>query len=456
MENIQTENNMIKKVIISAPKKIEGAVKIPPDKSISHRALFLAALANGPCKITNFLEGLDTWGTINCLKNLGVDIVHNKPKEVIVNGIGLNDLKESEEILNIGTSATTMRFLSGFVINDPILTIIQGVVRTNNRPMDRIVEPLTKMGATILGRKNNQLAPLVIYGNRNNHGIDYYSAISSSEVKTSLILASLKMKQGQTIIRNPLPSRDHTERMLAAMGHKLEIGDGGRVIIVDPLQRPLNPIDYKIAGEMSAAVYWIVLGLVHPNADITIKSVCVNPLRMGLINVLKAMNGNIEVKPLSDPNEIEPIADIRVRSSHLKGITIGKEYYPQMADEFVGFALAASLAEGETLITGAEDLRNKKSNRIQEIIKEYRSLGANVEETEDGMRFIGVKKLNGASCESHGDHRLGNSLINAGLVATGETCVDNVIPVTSTSYPTYWEELTNLCGKEVIKRAFYE
>ncbi len=456
MEGIQSEEKIIKKVIISSPKKIEGVVEIPPDKSISHRALFLAALSNGSCKITNFLEGLDTCGTINCLKNLGVNIVHNKPKEVIVNGIGLNDLIESEEILNIGTSATTMRFLSGFVINDPILTIIQGIVRTNNRPMDRIIQPLTQMGATIYGRKGNQLAPLVIYGNKNISGIDYYSDISSSEVKTSLILASLRMKNGKTIIRNPLPSRDHTERMLAAMGHPLKIEDEGRVAIVEPLKKPLNPIDYKIPGEISAAVYWIVLGLVHPNADITIKSTCINPSRMGLINVLKAMNGNIEINEINDPNSIEPVANIRVRSSRLKGITIGKEYYPQMADEFVGFALAASLAEGETLITGAEDLRNKKSNRIQKIIQEYRHLGANVEETEDGMRFIGVKKLVGTSCESHGDHRLGNSLINAGLVADGETCVDNVTPVTSTSYPTYWKVLTNLCGKDVIKRAFYE
>jgi 3-phosphoshikimate 1-carboxyvinyltransferase len=249
------------------------------------------------------------------------------------------------------------------------------------------------MGMKILSRAGN-LAPLVLQGSPNLRGIDYRSNVSSSEVKTTIILAALKAKTGETTIRSQFPSRDHSERLLEAMGHPVKTQDEGRIVTIRPLERALKPLTYTVPGEMSAAVYWIVLGLVHPDCDITVKSVCVNPSRMGLINVLKSMGGNIEIKEIKGAEFIEPVADVRVRTSQLRGVTISPEFYPQMADEFVGFALAASFAQGETIITGAEDLRNKKSNRIANIVEEFRKLGADVEETKDGMIFRGVKERN--------------------------------------------------------------
>lgn len=442
-----------KKIVVSAPKSIRGEVNIPPDKSISHRALFINALSEGEAQITNYLEGVDTWCTINCLRALGVEIIHEKDNRVLIKGIGHNEFKESNDILNVGTSATTMRFLTGLIAADPILTIITGVTRTINRPMKRVIEPISRMGATILGRENNTIGPLVIHGGELK-GIEHKSDVSSSEVKTTILLAGLRAKSGKTIIDNPLPSRDHTERMLIAMGHDVLIDNNGCRVTIEPLSKPLKPLDMKIPGEISAAVYWIVLGLVHPDCELTIKSVCVNPLRTGLLEVLKKMGANIEIIENEKSSQLEPIADIRVKSSKLHGTTIEPEYFPTMADEFPGFALAASLAEGETIIKGAGDLRNKKSDRIKCVVEEFSKLGAKVFETEDGMRFEGVKKLIGSTCWSHGDHRLGNSLIVSGLVAEGETCIDDVVPVSSTSYPNFWDEVQNCCGIEVIKRVY--
>ena len=208
-----------------------------------------------------------------------------------------------------------------------------------------------------------------------------------------------------------------------------------------------------VPGEISAAVYWIVVGLVHPDSDITIKDVCINHLRTGLLDVLKKMGGDIEIFERHELSQIESIGDIRVRSSRLKGITVEPEYFTRMIDEFPGFALAASLAEGTTVIKGVQDLRNKKSNRIACVVDEFTKLGANVVETEDGMLFEGVECLKGNQCTSHGDHRLGNSLIISGLVADGETTIDDVLPVTSTSYPDFWEQVKKVCNNDVIVNA---
>lgn len=442
-----------KKIVVSAPKRIRGEVSIPPDKSISHRALFINALSDGEAEITNYLEGVDTWCTINCLRALGVEIIHERDKRVLIKGIGNNSFKESDDILNVGTSATTMRFMTGLVAADPIFTIITGATRTINRPMKRIIEPITKMGATILGREDNKIGPLVIRGAQLK-GVEHISEISSSETKTAILLAGLRAKSGKTVIENPLPSRDHTERMLIAMGHNVITDKNGCRVTIEPLTKPLKPIDMEIPGEISAAVYWIILGLVHSDSDLTIKSVCVNPMRVGLLEVLRKMGADIEIIENKKASQLEPIADIRVKTSKLHGITIEPEFFPTMADEFPGFALAASLAEGETIIKGAGDLRNKKSDRIKCVVEEFSKLGAKVFETEDGMRFEGVKKLTGSSCWSHGDHRLGNSLIVSGLVAEGETCIDDIVPVTSTSYPNFWDEVQKCCGSDVIKRVY--
>ncbi len=442
----------IQKVTVRRAKQLRGEIHIPADKSIAHRTMFLNVFTDGEAEITNYLEGIDTLGTIRCLKSLGVDIVHEYGKRVIIKGIGDAKLQESNEILNVGTSATTMRFLCGLLASQPIYTVVTGVPRTNDRPMKRVIEPLTEMGAHIWGRKDNTTGPLAIRGG-DLKGIQYKSEVSSSEVKTCLLLAGLKSKEGFTSIESKYPTRDHTERMLRAMGHEVISEDNGRIVKIAPLHKPLKPLSMFVPGEISAAVYWIVVGLVHPDSDITIKDVCINHLRTGLLDVLKKMGGDIEIFERHELSQIESIGDIRVRSSRLKGITVEPEYFTRMIDEFPGFALAASLAEGTTVIKGVQDLRNKKSNRIACVVDEFTKLGANVVETEDGMLFEGVECLKGNQCTSHGDHRLGNSLIISGLVADGETTIDDVLPVTSTSYPDFWEQVKKVCNNDVIVNA---
>ena len=439
-----------KNVVLKPAQRLRGEIEIPPDKSIAHRAVFLNGLADGEAEITNFLEGVDTRDSLHSLKNLGVGIHYEPHVRVMIRGIGANGLTESPEVLDVGTSATTMRFLLGLVAPEPILTIITGTDRTRQRPMERITNPLQQMGATVFGRKNGQFAPLAIYGG-DLQGIHYTSEVSSGEVKTSLLLAGLRAKRGITCIETPLASRDHTERMLKAMGATIHVEENGCRVSVEPMSKPLSPINMRIPGEISAAVYWIVLGLVHPDSDITIKSVCVNPSRTGLFDVLKKMGADMEIIP-HPGNNLEPIADIRVRSSRLNGTVVSPELYPRMADEFPGFALAAALAEGETVIQGADDLRNKKTNRIADVVEEYRKLGAIAHETKDGMRFEGCNRLKGAHCTSHGDHRLGNSLAAAALVATGETYLENTLPITKTSYPTFWSQVQRVCGPDAIVR----
>lgn len=433
-------------VTLRSPRKIRGSVNIAPDKSISHRAAFLATLADGDSYIYNYLDGKDTINTLECLKQLGVK-VHKDKEKIIIEGLGGKSLKESNDILNVGTSATTMRFLSGLVAPESFLTIITGTNRTIYRPMDRIISPLTMMGAQIFGKQNNTLAPLAIRG-KDLQGIDYSNDFPSGEVKTALILAALKAK-GKTTIKSRLASRDHTERMLTIMGKNLEVSNEGKCIKINPLSSPLRPCDFKIPNEISVAVYWIVLGLVHPDSDLLIKNVGVNPTRTGLIDILEKMGANIKILNYREESN-EPVGDIKVSSSKLKGVIIEESLFPRMVDEFPGFALAASLAEGVTIIKGATDLKNKKTNRIKSIVEEFSKLGAIVYETEDGMIFEGVKYLNGNVCTSHGDHRTGNSLIMAGLVAEGVTKVENILPVARTSYPKIWDEIINVCGKESI------
>ncbi|GAB3086007.1 3-phosphoshikimate 1-carboxyvinyltransferase [Nocardioides zeae] len=427
-------------LVVSRARRLRGVVHAPPDKSISHRAVILASLAAGRSRISNYLDGDDNALTLEALSQLGVAFTRDEG-EIIVEGVGAAGLAEAHEVLRTGRSAATMRFVAGLVAPEPHLTILSGVARTNERPMARIIDPLRAMGATVLGANGGTTPPLAVLGG-SLRGVDWSLDIASAEAKTSIMLAALRA-EGPTTVRTPLPCRDHTERLVQAMG--VDVGRTDPTVVTLPGdRRDLLPLDFRVPGEMSVAVYWLVAGSVHPDADITITDVCMNPTRIGVLEALTSMGADISV--VNETDGIEPVATLRVRSAQLHGTTITPDLVPRMIDEFPGFILAACLADGPTVIQGAEDLRNKKSNRLETVAQEYRKLGATIDVTSDGMTVAGGARLRGATTDSHGDHRLGNSLATAGLLAEGETVIENDGVIAATSYPAFIENLRRLAS----------
>jgi 3-phosphoshikimate 1-carboxyvinyltransferase len=370
------------------------------------------------------------------MRALGVVIEPQGRSGLFVQGAGDKGLKEAEDVLSAENSATTMRILAGLLAAQPFLSVITGDVSLRARPMDRVIQPLRLMGAQIWGRDNDSRAPLVIKGG-GLHGIRYTLPVASAQLKSALLLAGLYAK-GESVIVEPMPSRDHTERMLRAMGAKIQVK--GNAISISP--SGLKALDIVVPGDISSAAFWLVAGAIHPHASIQMRSVGVNPTRSGILDVLKSMGAILTVE-----NERlvggEPVADIKVQSSHLIGIEIGGELIPRVIDEIPLIALAASVARGKTVIRGAQELRVKETDRISATVKELSKLGADVEELPDGMVVRGKKKLRGASCDSHGDHRLAMMLGIAALIAEGETRIDNA-EVVNISYPKFWLDLKRL------------
>lgn len=427
-------------------RTLEGEVVPPGDKSISHRALILNAIARGKATIANLLPGEDCRSTIACLRALGVSIqelFETATPTFVVEGKGEYGLEEAEDILNAGNSGTTMRLLAGLLSAHPFLSIITGDSSLRSRPMGRIVEPLHMMGARIWGRGENTLPPLAIRGG-SLKGIKYRLPVASAQVKSALLLAGL-YAQGQTCIEEPSPSRDHTERMLRAMGANLEVNE--REITIRP--GSLSSIDVAVPGDISAASFWMVAAAIHPQAKLTITNVGVNPTRSGVIEILKAMGAKIALENQRWEGE-EPVADLRVESSPLKGVEIRGALIPRSIDEIPVLAVAASVAKGRTVIRDASELRVKESDRIGTVAGELSHLGARIEKLPDGMVIEGVERLNGGPCQSHGDHRLAMALAVAGLVAQGETSIEdaNVVEV---SYPGFWKDLERLSSQEARK-----
>jgi len=422
--------------VLKAPRTLEGVVSLPGDKSISHRAVILNGIARGEARVANFAKSADCLATVSCMRALGVVIEPQGRSGLFVQGAGDKGLKEAEDVLSAENSATTMRILAGLLAAQPFLSVITGDVSLRARPMDRVIQPLRLMGAQIWGRDNDSRAPLVIKGG-GLHGIRYTLPVASAQLKSALLLAGLYAK-GESVIVEPMPSRDHTERMLRAMGAKIQVK--GNAISISP--SGLKALDIVVPGDISSAAFWLVAGAIHPHASIQMRSVGVNPTRSGILDVLKSMGAILTVE-----NERlvggEPVADIKVQSSHLIGIEIGGELIPRVIDEIPLIALAASVARGKTVIRGAQELRVKETDRISATVKELSKLGADVEELPDGMVVRGKKKLRGASCDSHGDHRLAMMLGIAALIAEGETRIDNA-EVVNISYPKFWLDLKRL------------
>ncbi len=425
---------------LRAPTKLSGEITSPGDKSISHRALIFNGIAQGTARITNLSPGLDCRSTMHYLRGLGAHIEEGSDG-VVVTGRGWYGLHEPEDVLDAGNSGTTIRLLAGLLAALPFTTIITGDVSLRSRPMGRIVEPLRLMGAQIWGRRGDSLAPLAIKGG-SLRGIHYQMPVASAQVKSCLLIAAL-YADGVTEIVEPAPSRDHTERMLQAMGARIEGGEGQ--ISLHPQEAELRARDIQVPGDMSAAAYFLVAGAIHPQARLTLKGVGVNPTRAGLLQVLQEMGARLSLANQRLEGG-EPVADITVESSALRGIEVGGAIIPRLIDEIPALAVAATQAQGRTIIRDAQELRVKESDRIGATVRELTRLGARIEELPDGMIIEG-SSLSGATVESHGDHRMAMSLAVAGLVASGETIIQGA-EVVDISDPTFWHTIGQLSRNE--------
>ena len=417
---------------------MRGTVAAPGDKSVSHRALLLNAIARGTANVGGLSDGADVLSTMECLRSLGVRI-EPAGDEGAVTIFGSRDaLQEPIDVLDAGNSGTSMRLLAGLLARQPFLSVLSGDHSLRSRPMGRIVEPLQRMGAHIMGRSRDTLAPLVVRGG-SLKGIEYTMPVASAQVKSSIMLAGLAA-QGETVLRQPARSRDHTERMVRAMGGEVE--EEGLTIIMRPGQ--LSAMDVYVPGDISAAAFWMVAGICHPDAIIRITGVGVNPTRAGILDALESMDARIsQVDRRIEGGE--PVADLVVESSDLKAAEIGGDLIPRIIDELPVLAVAACFASGTTIIRDAQELRVKESDRVLTTVKELSRLGARIEERPDGMVIEGTGRLAGGQCSSHDDHRLAMALGVAGLLAEGETTVDGA-EAAGISYPQFWENMEKLAS----------
>ncbi len=424
---------------ISRPTSLGGVLSVPGDKSISHRSMILNAIARGEALVQGLSGGEDVISTMHCLQAMGVSIdPAGKEGSYKVTGKG-SQLEEPSDILDAGNSGTSMRLLSGILASQSFVSVITGDGSLRSRPMQRIVQPLKQMGAQILGRQNDTLAPLVVRGG-SLQGIDYDLPMASAQVKSAIMLAGLSAG-GDTVIHQPALSRDHTERMVTAMGGRIE--ENGLDLVIHPSD--LKAVDITVPGDISSAAFWMVAGLCHPNARILIKGVGLNPSRTGIVDVMMEMGAGDALQLVDERIEGgEPVADILVTSTELHGVEIGGDMIPRMLDEVPILAVAACFATGDTVVRDAAELRVKETDRIYTTVTELTRLGADIEARDDGMvvhgKGPGNSEITGAECQSHGDHRLAMSMAVAGLIGNGEVTVHGAADA-SVSYPEFWQHL---------------
>ena len=415
---------------------LHGEITVPGDKSISHRAVMLGALANGTTHITGFLMGEDCLSTIDCFRKMGVSI-DVSDKEVVVEGVGLHGLTAPECELYTGNSGTTTRLLSGILAGQSFTSTMNGDATIQRRPMGRVMKPLREMGASIEGKDDN-FCPLTMHPSE-LHGIEYRLPVASAQLKSAILLAGL-YAEGQTTVIEPAPSRDHTERMFRALG--VEIETNGNAITLNPPE-DLHAVDIAVPSDISSAAYFLVAGAIVPGSELTIKNVGVNPTRTGIIDVLRDMGADITESNFRE--EAEPVCDLTVRYSRLHGTEIGGAIIPRLIDELPVIAVAAAFAEGETVIRDAQELKVKESNRIASMVAELSKAGVDVEETDDGMIIRGGEKPHGASFETYKDHRIAMSLAILGLAAEGASRIDEP-EVVAISYTDFFGTIAKLGG----------
>lgn len=419
---------------------LRGSVTVPGDKSITHRALLMGAVAQGVSTVRNWLPAADCQATLNALRALRVDVEQISPTELLVNGVGLRGLKSPAAPIDCQGSGTTMRLLAGILAGQSFASTLDGHAGLRRRPMERVAVPLREMGAEVVTRDG--CPPLAIAGGQ-LRGIDYQLPVASAQVKSAILLAGL-YAEGQTVVGQPGPSRDHTERMLRAQGVSIRSGDD--TITLAPDTRPLAPISLTVPADFSSAAFPLVAALLVGVGEVTLEGVGVNSTRTGLLDVLDEMGAEITWLNQTEQGG-EPVADLMVRSSELRGVEVGGELVVRMIDEFPILAVAATQAQGETLVRDARELRVKETDRIASVVAELRAMGAPIQEQEDGFVVEGPIRLRGARVHSHGDHRLAMALVIAGLIAEGETVVEEA-DVFADSFPDFVSLLQEL-GAEI-------
>ncbi|SDW93170.1 3-phosphoshikimate 1-carboxyvinyltransferase [Lysobacter enzymogenes] len=419
---------------------LRGSIRVPGDKSVSHRAVMLGALAQGVTRVTGFLEGEDTRATARVFEQLGVRIETPSASERIVHGVGLHGLRGSDAPLDCGNAGTGMRLLAGALAGQGFDSVLIGDASLSKRPMRRVTEPLAAMGARI-DTVEGGLPPLRIHGGRELRGIEYTLPVASAQVKSALLLAGL-YAQGDTVVHEPHPTRDYTERMLAAFGWPIEFSPGYARLSGG---HALRATDVAVPADFSSAAFFLVAASVIPGSELLLEAVGMNPRRTGLLSALRLMGADIvEENPRSEGGE--PVADLRVRHARLRGVEVPQALVPDMIDEFPALFVAAAVAEGRTVVSGAAELRVKESDRIATMAVGLRALGANIEETPDGA-IVDGGALGGGAVESHGDHRIAMSFAVAAQLAAGEVRIGDVANV-ATSFPGF-EELAAKAGMRV-------
>ncbi len=421
---------------------LQGRIRVPGDKSISHRALMLGSLASGTTTIQGLLLGADPQSTAQCFARMGAKISDLNAEQIQVEGIGLGQLTEPNQVLDVGNSGTTLRLMLGILASHPNrFFAITGDESIRRRPMSRVVQPLQQMGATIWGRQGSSLAPLAVQG-QPLKPIHYHSPIASAQVKSCILLAGL-MTQGQTTVTEPALSRDHSERMLRAFGADIAVDpETLSVTVTGPAQ--LTGQTVVVPGDISSAAFWLVAGAIVPGSELVIENVGINPTRTGILEALELMGADIQLQQQRIVAG-EPVADLRVRHSRLKACTIEGALIPRLIDEIPILAVAAAFAEGTTIIRNAEELRVKESDRIAVMVTELTRLGAKITELPDGLEITGGATLTGTEVDSYTDHRIAMSLAIVGLNAKGITTIHRA-EAAGISYPEFTATLQQICS----------
>jgi 3-phosphoshikimate 1-carboxyvinyltransferase len=429
------------KLQISPVHTIRGHITIPGDKSISHRALMLGAIAQGETRIRGLAPGEDVRSTLRCLRQLGAAI-QEKESEILMQGDGLNSLQQSETILDAGNSGTTMRLLAGILATQPFATTITGDASLRRRPMRRIIEPLTKMGAKITAQENG-CAPLTISGGGLT-GIHYTLPVASAQVKSCVLFAGLGAEE-ETVVEELIPTRDHSEKLLRMMGANISVVrdqfSGSSKISIRAGE--LHGCEIAAPGDFSSAAFFIAAALLLPESELVIENVGVNPTRTGFLEVVRKMGAGIEISNVRNEAD-EPVAHLLIRHHALRGMTISGYRVPLLIDEVPILAVLATQAEGETRIRDAQELRVKESDRLAALAQNLRAMGANVEELPDGLVIFGPTPLHGATIDSHGDHRIAIAFAIAGLVADSPTTILGA-ECADISFPGFFEVMKNVC-----------
>jgi len=429
------------RVLVRRPRGgLAGTIRVPGDKSVSHRAGLLGALAAGPTEISGFLESEDCLNTLGALGALGVEVTRKGPGEYRVEGAGLQGLQEPDDVLDCGNSGTTARLLLGVLAGQPFWSVLTGDDSLRRRPMGRVTQPLAQMGATVVGRSDGSRLPLAIRGARPLKALRYRSPVPSAQVKSAILLAGL-FADGEVSVEEPVPSRDHTERMLRGFGARVT-AEGRSVTLASGGELRGHAI--QVPGDISSAAFFLVAAALVPGSAVTIPGVGVNPTRTGLLDVLGEMGADLRV---TDGREgEEPSGTLTAGTSRLRGTRVGGALIPRLIDELPVLAVAATAAEGVTEVADAAELRVKESDRIATLGAELAKLGARVEERPDGFLIRGGAPLRGGVVRSWGDHRMAMALIVAGLAAEGQTVVEDTQCI-ATSYPEFLATLNALAGE---------